>query len=325
MSDAKQILKKLGDVGLIPVIKLDSPDQALPLGRALLAGDLPVAEVTFRTDAAEESIKILSTELPDLLVGAGTVLTVEQADRAIDAGARYIVSPGFNPKVVQHCTDRGVPITPGVTNPSQIEQALEMGLRVVKFFPAEQAGGAAMLGAFAGPYGDKIAFIPTGGVSVKNLSDYLSCPNVHAVGGSWMVPGDVLGAGAYEKISALCREARMLSLGFSLLHIGINPGGEGEPMGNARLLASMFGMPLKEGNSSAFVGTGFEIMKEKGRGDMGHIAIETLSVERALAWLETFGLKPVEESVKKKNGRIQIAYLDRPFMGFALHLNRKGS
>lgn len=321
--NGKKILQTLGDIGLIPVIKLDTSDQALPLGQALLKGSLPVAEITFRTDAAEASIQILSKELPELIVGAGTVLTTEQADRAIGAGARYIVTPGFNPKVVQHCIDRGVPITPGVTSPSQIEQALEMGLDVVKFFPAEQAGGAAMLKAFAGPYGDKISFIPTGGVSVKNLADYLSCPNVHAVGGSWMVPGDALTAGAYDRIESLCREARICALGFTLLHVGINPGGEGEPMENARLLASMFGMPLKEGNKSAFAGTAFEIMKQAGRGEHGHIAMQTLSIERALAWFAAFGIGPVEETIVKKGGKISFAYLDKPVMGFALHLNRK--
>lgn len=323
MNDGKKILKKLGDIGLIPVIKLETPDQALPLGQALLKGNLPVAEVTFRTDAAEASIRILSSELPELIVGAGTVLTTEQADRAIGAGARYIVTPGFNPKVVQHCIDRGVPITPGVTSPSQIEQALEMGLDVVKFFPAEQAGGAAMLKAFAGPYGDRISFIPTGGVDVKNLANYLSCPNVHAVGGSWMVPGDALAEGAYNRIESLCREARICALGFALLHIGVNPDGDGEPMENARLLASMLGMPFKEGSKSTFVGTAFEIMKKAGRGEHGHIAIQTISVERALAWFAAFGIAPVEETIVRKGGNISVAHLDKPFMGFALHLNRK--
>lgn len=317
------VLKKLGDIGLIPVIKLDTPDQALPLGRALLAGSLPVAEVTFRTNAAEKSIKILSSELPDLIVGAGTVLTTEQADAAINAGARYIVTPGFNPKVVAHCVERGVPITPGVTSPTQIEQALEMGLEVVKFFPAENAGGTGMLKAFAGPYGNKISFIPTGGVNAKNLHDYLSMPNVHAVGGSWMVPGDALAAGEYDKIEGLCREARMLSLGFRLLHIGINPFGDEDAVSAAKMLSAMLGMPIKDGNSSAFVGTGFEIMKVQGRGEHGHIAIETLSVERALEWFAGFGAKPVEETVIKKSGKMMLAYIDKPFMGFALHVNRK--
>ena len=318
----EDVLKKLGDIGLIPVIKLDSPDQALPLGKALLAGNLPVAEVTFRTDAAKESIRILSKELPELILGAGTVLTPGQVDTAVAAGARYIVSPGFNPKVVEYCIKKGVPVTPGVTTPSQIEGALEYGLKVLKFFPAENAGGAGMLKAFAGPYGDKVSFIPTGGINEKNVTEYLALPNVHAVGGSWMVPAKLIESGDYAGVERLCREARFLSLGFSLLHIGINADGS-DVLENAKFLSALLGMPLKDGDGSAFVGRAFELMKKPGRGDHGHIAIETISVERALEWLSGFGVKPIEETVRIKGGRIQFAYLDRPFMGFALHLNRK--
>lgn len=318
-----ETVKKLGRIGLVPVIKLDTPEQALPLGKALVAGSLPVAEVTFRTDAAEESIKILSRELPDLTLGAGTVLTTEQADAAAAAGAKYIVTPGFNPKVVAHCIAKGIPVTPGVTSPSQIEQALEMGLSVLKFFPAEPSGGAAMLKAFAGPYGNKVSFIPTGGVGVKNLAEYLSCPNVHAVGGSWMVPSDTIAAGDFAKVETLCREARMLSLGFKLLHIGVNPHSDGGAAENAKLLSALLGMAEKPGSSSIFVGSSFELMKEAGRGEKGHIAIETLSVERALEWAAGLGFKPVEETIKTKGGVITMAYVDKPFMGFALHFNRK--
>lgn len=323
-----EIVAKLGNIGLIPVIRLDSPEQALPLGKALLAGSLPVAEVTFRTDAAEESIKILSRELPQLTLGAGTVLTVQQADMAVAAGAKYIVTPGFNPRVVAHCIEMGVPVTPGVTSPSQIELALEMGLSVLKFFPAEQSGGVSMLKALAGPYGNKVSFIPTGGVSVKNLADYLSCANVHAVGGSWMVPSDAIAAGDYGRVESLCLEARMLSLGFKLLHIGINSDCGEDVDECARLFSSLLGMTAKPGNSSVFVGSvfvgsAFELMKGQGRGAKGHIAIETLSVERALDWASGFGFRPLEDTVKRKNGVVTMAYLDKPFMGFALHFNRR--
>jgi len=318
-----EVLKKLGDIGLIPVVKLTAPEQALPLGKALLAGSLPVAEITFRTDAAEDSIRILSHEIPELIVGAGTVLTIDQVDAAADAGARYIVTPGFNPKIVAHCQSMGMPVAPGVNNPSDIERAIEMGLDVVKFFPAEASGGVDMLKSFAGPFYGKISFIPTGGVTAKNLQSYLACGNVFAVGGSWMVPPDLLDAGEYGKIENLCREARMLSLGFSLLHIGINPEAGGSSVESAKLLSAMLGMPLKEGNSSSFVGESFEVMKSRGRGGHGHIAIETLSVERALEWFSGFGIKPLEETIKTKEGHISLAYLDYDFMGFAVHLNRK--
>jgi len=318
-----EILAKLGRIGLIPVVKLDSPEQALPLGKALLVGHLPVAEITFRTDAAEEAIKILSKELPELITGAGTVTATEQVDKALAAGARYVVTPGFNPKVVAYCQEKGVPVTPGVNSPSQIEQALEMGLEVVKFFPAGASGGVPMLKAFAGPYGGRISFIPTGGVNAANLVDYLSCDNVFAVGGSWMVPGDAIRNGDYAKVAALCKEARMLSLGFSLLHVGVNPEEGEDPMQVGQLMSALFGMPFKEGASSAFVGKSFEMMKKAGRGRHGHIALETLSVERALEWFSGFGIKPVEETVKMKGSHISVAYLDRDIMGFAVHLNRK--
>lgn len=318
-----ETLAKLGKIGLIPVIKLDSPAEALPLGKALVAGGLPVAEVTFRTEAAEESIRILANELPELVLGAGTVLTTTQADAAAAAGARYVVTPGFNPRVVAHCLEMGLPVTPGVNSASQIEEAIEMGLDVAKFFPAGPSGGTEMLKAFAGPYGDKISFIPTGGIGPKNLADYLACPNVFAVGGSWMVPSDAVKAGDFARIEALCREARLLSLGFSLLHIGLNPCAGTDSLAEAKMLSAMLGMPFKEGAGSAFVGDSFEFMKSAGRGAKGHIAVGTLSVERALEWFAGFGMKPAAETIKTKGNHISVAYLDNEICGFAVHFVRK--
>lgn len=318
-----KIIAKLGAIGLIPVVKLDRSEDALPLGKALLAGKLPVAEITFRTAAAEDAIRILSRELPQLITGAGTVTTIEQADKAIDAGARYIVTPGFNPKVVAHCIERGIPVTPGVNSPSQIEEALEMGLEVAKFFPAGASGGVPMLNAFNGPYKGRIRFIPTGGVNTANLVEYLSCPNVFAVGGSWMVPESAIAAGDFGAVEALCREARLLSLKFSLRHLGLNPDGRDEPDSSARKLSDMLGMQFKDGNSSSFVGSGFEFMKQKGRGAHGHIALETLSVERALEWFSEFGVSPVMETAKFNGDKMSMVYLDFEIMGFAVHLSRK--
>lgn len=201
-----EILNRFHEVGIIPVVVLNDAKDAKPLGKALLEGGLPVAEVTFRTDAAEESIRILSQEYPDLLVGAGTVLTTEQADRAIAAGAKFIVSPGLNPKTVMHCQKKGVVITPGVVTPGEIEKALELNLEVVKFFPAEPSGGLPMIKAMAAAY-TKLKFMPTGGINAKNVTDYLKCDKIVACGGSWMVKGDLIAAGEFDKITALCREA----------------------------------------------------------------------------------------------------------------------
>ena len=200
------IFEQFSKIGIIPVVVLDDPKDAAPLAKALCENGLPCAEVTFRTAAAEETIRIMSREFPDMLVGAGTVLTTEQADRAIAAGAKFIVSPGLNPKVVQHCIDKSIPVTPGTQTPSEMEQALELGLKVVKFFPAEPAGGLAMIKAVAAPY-TELKFMPTGGINAKNVRDYLAYNKIIACGGSWMVKKDLIAAGEGDKIAAMVKEA----------------------------------------------------------------------------------------------------------------------
>lgn len=201
-----EVLKKIGEIGIIPVVVLDDAKDAEPLAKALIDGGLPCAEVTFRTAAAEEAIRKMSTAYPDLFVGAGTVLTVEQANRAVDAGAKFIVSPGLNPEVVKYCVQRGIPVCPGTCTPSDIEQALALGLDVVKFFPAEPAGGLGFIKAIAAPY-TGVKFMPTGGISAKNVREYLAYDRILACGGSWMVKNDLVKAGDFEKITELVREA----------------------------------------------------------------------------------------------------------------------
>lgn len=317
------VLQKIADVGIVPVVKLDSPDQALPLGKALIEGNLPVAEVTFRTDAAEESIKRLSAELPALLVGAGTVTTVDQAKRAVAAGAKFLVSPGFNPTVVKYCVDNAIPITPGMNSPSQIEQGLELGLTVLKFFPAEQSGGLEMLKAFAGPYGN-VKYIPTGGVNAKNMTDYLSFNKVLAVGGSWMVKPELIAAGNYAEVTRLCREAVMIALGFELRHLGINEADEQAALKDAKAMEDLFGFAVKPGNSSHFAGIGFEFMKTMYLGKNGHIAIATPNVDRAVSWFARKGIGTRPETEKRDaSGALTVAYLDIEVGGFALHLVKK--
>lgn len=202
----EEIRNQLGKVGIIPVVVLNDAKKAEPLGEALMKGGLPAAEVTFRTDAAEESIKILSEKFPDMLVGAGTVLSCEQADRAVEAGAKFIVAPGLNSKVVKHCIEKGYPVTPGVQTPSEMEQAIELGLDFVKFFPAEAAGGLKMIKAIAAPYSG-LKFMPTGGLNKDNVREYLSCDKIAACGGSWMVKNDLIEEGNFEEIEELTREA----------------------------------------------------------------------------------------------------------------------
>lgn len=202
----EDLKKRFEEIGIIPVVVLEDAKDAHALGEALMKGGLPAAEVTFRTEAAEEVIRILSKDFPDMLVGAGTVLTCEQADRAVAAGAKFIVAPGFNPTVVKHCLEKGYPVTPGVQTPGEMEQAMELGLDFVKFFPAEPAGGLPMIKAVAAPY-SKLRFMPTGGINKENVKDYLEYKKIVACGGTWMVKGDLIASGDFAKIEELTHEA----------------------------------------------------------------------------------------------------------------------
>lgn len=206
----EKMQEQIQKFGVVPVVVLNDAKDALPLAKALVEGGLPCAEVTFRTEAAEESIRQMAAEYPQMLVGAGTVLTTEQVDRAVNAGAKFIVSPGFDPEVVDYCLSREIPVFPGCVTPSEVAQAVKRGLKVVKFFPAEQYGGVATIKALAAPY-TMVRFMPTGGVSAKNLKDYLSCDKIIACGGSWMVKGDMIKAGEFDKICEMTKEAVALA------------------------------------------------------------------------------------------------------------------
>ena len=201
-----ELFKKVESLGVVPVVVLNDAKDAMPLAKALCEGGLPCAEVTFRTEAAEESIRIMAKEFPEMLLGAGTVLTIDQVDRAVAAGAKFIVSPGFDPEIVDYCIEKKIPVFPGCITPSEVAQAVKRGLEVVKFFPAEQFGGVATIKALAAPY-TNVRFMPTGGVSAKNLADYLGFKKIVACGGSWMVKGDLIAAGEFDKIREMTAEA----------------------------------------------------------------------------------------------------------------------
>ncbi len=201
-----EVLNKLHELGIVPVVVIDDVKDAVPLAQALIDGGLPCAEVTFRTAAAADAIKAIADSFPQMLVGAGTVLTCEQVDRAVASGAKFIVSPGTNPRVVKYCVEKNIPITPGTCNPSDVEQALECGVKIVKFFPAEPAGGLKYIKAIAAPYVD-VKFMPTGGINQNNVRDYLAYDRIWACGGSWMVKGDLIKAGEFEKIKELTAQA----------------------------------------------------------------------------------------------------------------------
>lgn len=198
--------EQIKEFGVIPVVVLNDAADAKPLADALVKGGLPCAEVTFRTKAAEESIRIMARAYPDMLIGAGTVLTTEQADRAVAAGAKFIVSPGFDPEIVDYCIEKEIPIFPGCITPSEVAQAIKRGLEIVKFFPAEQFGGVETINALAAPY-TMVKFMPTGGINAKNLKSYLDCDKIICCGGSWMVKGDLVKAGEFDKIRELTEEA----------------------------------------------------------------------------------------------------------------------
>lgn len=318
------VLEQIQKIGIVPVVVINKVEDAVPLAKALCAGGLPCAEVTFRTEAAAGAIKAMTESFPNMCVGAGTVLNAAQVDAAVSAGAKFIVSPGLNPKTVKYCQEKNVPITPGTSSPTDIEMAIDLGLDVVKFFPAEQSGGLAKIKAMAAPYVN-MKFMPTGGINAKNINDYLAFPKIIACGGSWMVPGDLISAGEWDKIEQLTREAVQTMLGFELAHVGINAENEEDALKAANRFAFLFGMPAKAGSSSVFAGTAVEVMKTPYLGKNGHIAIRTNYIDRAINYMETvLGVQFKEESAKyDAKGVLKAIYLDEEIGGFAVHLVQK--
>ena len=272
------MMEQLSRIGIVPVIAINDAADAVPLAQALIDGGLPCAEVTFRTAAAADAIKNMTEAFPDMVVGAG---------------AKFIVSPGLNPTTVKHCQEIGIPVCPGTANPSDIEVALSLGLKTVKFFPAEAAGGLKYIKSIAAPYVD-MKFMPTGGVNEKNLLDYLSFNKIICCGGSWMIA-----------------------------HVGINSADEAEAMDTATKLCKLLGWTMKVGNSSIFAGTGIEVMKTPFRGTKGHIGIKTNFIVRAKAYLERQGFEFDESSANVKDGQLKAIYLKDEIAGFAIHLVQK--
>ena len=314
------LVSELSNIGIVPVIKLDKVENAEKLAKALRDGGINCAEVTFRAKGADEVIRRMTKAYPDMLVGAGTVLTCEQADSAYKAGAKFCVAPGLNPKVVKHCLDKGEAFAPGVSSASEIEQAIELGLDFVKFFPAEQAGGLPYIKSVSAPY-SSMRFMPTGGVTEENLNTYLAFNKIVCCGGSWIVPAKLLEAEDWAGITQLCRTAVDKMLGFTMVHVGLNCANEKEAEGVADEFEKAFGFEKKVGNSSVFASTYMEMMKKPFHGTHGHIAIATNSVTRALYQLEKRGYKVMEGSQKfNADGVMNVAYLANEFGGFAVHL-----
>ena len=298
-----EMIEKLSLAGIVPVIKVEAAADAVPLCKALSDGGLPVAEITFRSDAAEEAIRRVHAELPDVILGAGTVLTKDQVDRAVNAGATYIVSPGLNPEIVRYCQEKNVPIVPGCANPSDIEVALSMGLKTVKFFPAEPLGGLKLIKAIAAPYGG-VTFLPTGGINEQNLNEYVAQKD-------------------WKRIEDITRSAVNKMLGLEIRHVGVNSGTPEQSMKDAQTLSKLLGWPIDEHKNANFVGEGFEVMKIPFRGAHGHIAVACNSIKRARWHMERRGFAFDDDSVIMKDGKLRAIYLKDDIAGFAVHLLQK--
>ena len=318
-----EVVEQFGNIGIVPVIKLDKVENAEKLAKALRDGGINCAEVTFRAKGADEVIARMVKAYPDMMVGAGTVLSCEQADAAFAAGAKFCVAPGLNPKVVKHCLEKGIPFAPGLSSASEIEQAMELGLDFVKFFPAEQAGGLAYIKSVCAPY-SSMRFMPTGGVNADNLNSYLAYNKIVCCGGSWIVPAKALAEENWAEITRLCKEAVDRMLGFELVHVGINCANPEEAESVADKFDAAFGFGKKVGNSSVFASTYIEMMKTPFRGDNGHIAIATNSVKRAVYQLKARGFEADASSFKfDASGALTVAYLKDQFGGFAVHLVKR--
>lgn len=316
------ILNKLSAAGVVPVVVIENAKDAVPTAEAMLRGGIDVMEITFRTAAAPDAIRAVSENCPKMLVGAGTVITLEQCKQAVDCGASFIVSPGFNREVVAWCVEHDIAVTPGCITPTEIMEAMELGLKVLKFFPANVYGGLGAMKALSGPFGG-IKFIPTGGVNAQNLAEYISAPFIHAVGGSWVCPKADISAGHFEKVTQLCREARKTVLGFEVAHIGVNCPDAESSLSLCGSFSEAFGFETKLGNSSNFSTSAIEIMKSNYLGEKGHIAIRTNRMEAAICELAAKGFQIDPDTAKYKGDRMIAVYLRQEFGGFAVHLLQK--
>jgi len=314
------LLDQIGSLGVIPVVSVDSPTIAPALMAALQDGGLPVAEFTFRTAAAGAAIRAASAACPSAIIGAGRVTRPEQVDAAVDAGARFIGCSVLDEVVVWQALKRGVVVLPECATATAIEAAVRIGLDAVQYFPAEAAGGVAMLKALAALF-PRVRFVPTGGIGVLNMGRYLADKHVLAVGTSWMVKPELLRARDWAAVAALSRDAGRAVHHFALAHVGVSTADAQEAEAVARRFGALFGFEVTAGNSSIFASPGIEVVKGRSRGELGHIAIRTASIPRAVAYLSRNGFAVDQASVKlAADGSPKAIYLAEEVAGFALHL-----
>lgn len=313
------MFKTIYELGIIPVVAIDDADKAVPLAKALSEGGLPAAEITFRTAAAEESIRRITAECPDVLVGAGTVLTKEQADRAVAAGAKFIVTPGFNPEMIAYIKSLGIPMMPGAATPGEMEQAMSMGLTNIKFFPAEANGGVAKLKALAGPY-QAAKWMPTGGVNAKNLNDYLSFDRIIACGGTWLATGADIAESNWDGITKKCKEAIKVMLGFELKKVCIY-GDSTNAEKNAKFVADLFGFDYTE--TECGVQAGCVCFGKEESDAKGCIVINTNNGNRAMAHLQRMGAEIDPDIRYDKKGNVSCFGLKDTIAGFEICIETK--
>lgn len=317
----EKFLEQIYLTGMVPAVALEDSSKAKGLGEALVRGDIPIIEVTLRTDAAIDSIAAMR-DIQGLTVGAGTVLHVDQAKRAMDAGATFVVAPGLNPKVVAWCIDNKIPVIPGTATPSEIEQALDFGLDVVKFFPAEAEGGVKTLKALGGPY-KNVKFLPTGGINLSNIGEYARTPNVIAVGGTWITPADAIEQGNFSRIEGICKQSNLALHGFELAHVGINCTNTAEAKNVCTQFCNMFGLECADKGGGYFAGSLVDVVKSPLLGANGHIGVNCNNVDRAKVWFERRGYRFVERGSNRDGCGWTSVFFDGEVGGFAIHLRRK--
>ncbi len=320
--DGNRVLDRLGKIGLIPTAVLDCAEHAVPLAKALRNGGIDTVEVTLRTEYALAGISQIRKELPEFLVGAGTVLNKKQAEQAVKAGANYIVSPGFDEETVRWCMSKDIPVIPGCMSATEIQKAVSMGLTILKFFPAENSGGAKACESLAALY-NRVKFIPTGGINLENLSDYVNCNCIHAIGGGWLCKKADIASENWTAITDMARRSVKKLLRFEVAHVGINTKNMEAGKKLSYEFAKTFGFPVTEGESSEFVGTGIEVVNSKGLGENGHIAIDTNNISRAEFHLSCAGVAFREESRAVKENKTVSIYLQHEFGGFAVHIRQR--
>ncbi len=314
------VLTEIAHIGMIPVLTIDKKERAIPLAKALAKGGLPLMEVMFRTEAAAESVKIIAHELPDFLIGAGTVLSIEQAERAVDYGAKFLVAPGFNPKVVKWAVDHKVPIVPGTVTPTEVDAAREMGVHVLKFFPAVQQGGVPAMGLLSGPYSD-VRWVPTGDLTRPLANEYLQFNKVAAAGGDFMLKYADIHSDNYAKITADTEETILGYLNFHVARFGFSSADKASASSLSDRLCAVFHQKTGEIEGSTFAGALFECLYSNAVSSRGEIAVGTRDVTRAYYYLKRCGIEFSEDTVDYfEDGRIATIYLKEKFDDFAIRL-----